>query len=119
MQLSQWLKRPEVSFRNLPTEWVSKYPAEIWENLEIDLKYEGYIRRQEEMIIRARRAEEKKLPDSMNYGEIDGLRAEAVQKLTKIQPLTLGQAGRISGITPADLTLITIWLQRFDTKTTV
>lgn len=85
---------------------------EVWENLEIDLKYEGYIRRQEEMIVRARAAEKKKLPESIDYSKIGGLGAEAVQKLTKIRPVTLGQMGRISGITPADLAIITVWLQK-------
>lgn len=112
VQLSQWLKRPEESFRHLPQELLSRFPENVWENFEIDLKYEGYIRRQEEMIVKARAADEKRLPDSIDYSGINGLRAEAVQKLTKIQPLTLGQAGRISGITPADLALITVWLQK-------
>ncbi|MEI8340270.1 MAG: tRNA uridine-5-carboxymethylaminomethyl(34) synthesis enzyme MnmG [Verrucomicrobiota bacterium] len=112
VRLSQWLKRPEESYQNLPQEWISKYPNSVWENFEIDLKYEGYIRRQEEMIVRARVTDEKMLPGSIDYTVINGLRAEAVQKLTKIRPVTLGQAGRISGITPADLALITIWLQK-------
>jgi tRNA uridine 5-carboxymethylaminomethyl modification enzyme len=110
--LVQWLKRPDESYRKLPEEWRSQYLDEVWDNFEIDLKYEGYIRRQEEMIVRSRAADEKPLPDSIQYSEINGLRAEAVQKLTKIRPMTLGQAGRISGITPSDLALITVWLQK-------
>jgi len=112
VRLSQWLKRPEESYKNLPQEWISEYSEEVWSNLEIDLKYEGYIRRQEELIVRANAADGKRLPVSIDYSVINGLRAEAVQKLTKIRPVTLGQAGRISGITPADLALITIWLQK-------
>jgi tRNA uridine 5-carboxymethylaminomethyl modification enzyme len=110
--LSQWLKRPEVSFRDLPIEWLVRFPEPVWENVEIDLKFEGYIRRQEEMIVRAQAADGKLLPVAIDYSKIGGLRSEAVQKLSKIRPLTLGQAGRISGITPADLALITVWLKK-------
>jgi len=112
VRLEQWLKRPEESYRNLPRELTSNYPDEVWENLEIDLKYAGYIRRQEDMILRSKASNEKKLPATIDYTAINGLRTEAIQKLTKIRPTTLGQAGRISGITPADLALITIWLRK-------
>ena len=112
VRLAQWLKRPEGRYQQLPPEWLDQYPAEVWENFEIDLKYEGYIRRQEETLTRSRSAEEKKLPASIDYSQINGLCAEAIQKLTKIRPLTLGQAGRISGITPADLALLSIWLKK-------
>jgi len=112
VRLVQWLKRPEATYRELPAEWIAQYSSEVWENFETDLKYEGYIRRQEETIVRARNADDKKLPDSIVYAEINGLRTEAVQKLTQIRPLTLGQAGRISGITPADLALLSIWMKK-------
>ena len=112
VRLDQWLKRPEATHRELPDELRTQFSSEVWENFETDLKYEGYIRHQEETIVRARNADDKKLPDSIVYAEINGLRTEAVQKLTKIRPLTLGQAGRISGITPADLALLSIWMRK-------
>jgi len=112
VRLAQWLKRPEASYLALPTEWIGQYSSEVWENFETDLKYEGYIRRQEETLTRTRAAEEKKLPETIDYTQINGLCTEAIQKLTKIRPLTLGQAGRISGITPADLALLSIWLKK-------
>lgn len=113
--LSQWLKRPDQSFENLPADLRSRFSNEIWENLETDLKYEGYIRRQEEAIAKSQQSEARELPSNMDYSAIRGLRAEAKQKLTKVRPLTFGQAGRISGITPADMALISIWLQKSKT----
>jgi tRNA uridine 5-carboxymethylaminomethyl modification enzyme len=76
------------------------------------LKYEGYVKRQENSIARAERAESKVIPDRLDYELIRGLRVEARQKFTKIQPATLGQASRISGITPADIALLTIYLEK-------
>ena len=112
IRLLQWLKRPEATYRELPSEWIGQFSIEVWENFETDLKYAGYIRRQENTLVRTRASEEKKLPEMIDYTQINGLCAEAIQKLTKIRPLTLGQAGRISGITPADLALLSIWLKK-------
>jgi tRNA uridine 5-carboxymethylaminomethyl modification enzyme len=107
--VSQWLKRPEESCKTLPAELREKFPQEIWETLETDLKYEGYIRRQQEEITKFRQSESKELPPNVDYTAIFGLREEAKQKLSKIRPATFGQAARISGITPADIALISIW----------
>lgn len=115
-KLSQWLKRPEVTLESLPPELVGKYPVEIWRALENELKYDGYIRRQELAIEKAKVAETKLLPASLDYNQIAGLRAEARQKLTAIRPATLGQASRISGITPADLAQITIWCKKLGSE---
>lgn len=110
--LAKWLRRPEVTWRELPAALRSAHEDEIWELVEIDVKYEGYIRRQSELVDRARRAEDKRLPDSVDYLSISGLKREAQMKLQSVQPRTLGQAGRISGITPADISLLTIWLEK-------
>ncbi len=112
IRLAQWLKRPEESIANLPAEMLKNFPLEIWESLETDLKYEGYIRRQQEAVDKAKANEEKQLPDAIDYAAIAGLRLEARQKFSAIRPKTLGQASRISGITPADLALVTIWLRK-------
>ena len=80
--------------------------------MEIDVKYEGYIRRQSDLIEKTKRSDEKKFPAVVDYLAISGLKKEAQMKLQKIQPLTLGQAGRISGITPADISLLAVWLEK-------
>jgi tRNA uridine 5-carboxymethylaminomethyl modification enzyme len=112
VRLDQLLKRPEFTVDRLPNDLVRQFPRSVWEQVETDSKYEGYIRRQEDAIIRAARAESKAIPLSINYANILGLRAEALQKFNKIRPGTLGQAGRISGITPADIALLSIYLEK-------
>ena len=77
---------------------------------ECDIKYEGYLNKSRAQIERAKKLEEKKLPKDMNYGEISGLRLEAREKLQRVQPATLGQAARISGVNPADITVLMVWL---------
>jgi tRNA uridine 5-carboxymethylaminomethyl modification enzyme len=111
-RLDQLLRRPEYSVRNLPDDLLRDFSPEVWEQVETDLKYEGYIKRQEDSIARAERAESKFIPDQLDYESVRGLRVEARQKFTRVRPATLGQAGRISGITPADIALLTIYLQK-------
>jgi tRNA uridine 5-carboxymethylaminomethyl modification enzyme len=110
--LSLWLKRPENTFESLPQDLRGEYPDALWDALETDLKYEGYIRRQEEQIERARRSESREIPAVLDYKQVVGLRREAAEKLARIRPVTLGQASRISGVTPADLSLLAVWLAR-------
>jgi tRNA uridine 5-carboxymethylaminomethyl modification enzyme len=110
--LATWLKRPENLPSHLPAELYGQYPPAIWDLVETDLKYEGYIRREEERIARTSRQENRPIPDWVDYTRITGLRAEAVQKLGKVRPETLGQAARISGVTPADVALLSIWVAR-------
>jgi tRNA uridine 5-carboxymethylaminomethyl modification enzyme len=110
--LHRWLRRPESHWATLPEEIRGSYPAEVWELVEIDLKYEGYIKRQEETVARAQTMENKSLPFDLDYQQVDGLRTEARQKLGQIRPATFAQAGRISGITPADLGLLSIWIKK-------
>lgn len=111
-RLDQLLRRPEFHCYDIPVDLIARYGRQIWEQVETDAKYEGYIRRQEGAIAKAHRAESRFLPTELDYGQIAGLRAEARQKLLKIRPATLGQAGRISGITPADIALVTIFLEK-------
>ncbi|MDD5198305.1 MAG: tRNA uridine-5-carboxymethylaminomethyl(34) synthesis enzyme MnmG [Terrimicrobiaceae bacterium] len=110
--LSLWFKRPENRRQNLPSAIRSEFPDPIWDLVETDLKYEGYIHRQEEQLARAVRHERRPIPTGLDYCQIRGLRREAVEKLAAIQPATLGQASRISGVTPADLSLLAVWLGR-------
>jgi tRNA uridine 5-carboxymethylaminomethyl modification enzyme len=111
-RVDQLLRRPDYDFHQLPKELIDEFGPEVWEQVETDLKYEGYIKRQEETIHRAERAECKNIPDLLDYGSVHGLRAEARQKFSKVRPVTLGQAGRISGITPADIALLSIHLEK-------
>jgi len=112
IQLTQWLKRPDESLESLPADVRGQFSPEIWDLFVTDLRYEGYIKRQEDSIEKARLSEGKELPVQIDYTTIPGLRIEAKQKLTKVRPVTFGQAGRISGITPADLALISVWLKK-------
>ena len=110
--LETWLKRPENVPRNLPSDLSGKFPATLWDVAETDLKYEGYIRREEDRIAKTVRQENQPIPDWVDYTTINGLRTEASQKLSKIRPETLGQAARISGVTPADMALVSVWVAR-------
>jgi tRNA uridine 5-carboxymethylaminomethyl modification enzyme len=116
--LSNWLRRPENSAAQLPAEILGDLPLAWWESLETDLKYAGYIQRQEDQIARTRKLEDRPLPPNLDYNSIRGLRAEARQKLAQLRPDTLGQAGRISGVTPADLSLLTLWLTKLHREAT-
>jgi tRNA uridine 5-carboxymethylaminomethyl modification enzyme len=111
-RLDQLLKRPEFTVEQLPHDLASRFRRSVWDQVETDFKYEGYIRRQEDAITKAARAESKVIPSSIDYASVLGLRAEALQKFNKIRPGTLGQAGRISGITPADIALLSIYLEK-------
>jgi tRNA uridine 5-carboxymethylaminomethyl modification enzyme len=121
VMVSHWLKRPENSYTRLPTEILAGVTPEIWQILENDLRYDGYVRRQESAIARARSQESELLPDGFDFTAANGFRAEARQKFLATQPRTLGQAGRISGITPADLAQLTVLIRkhRAQTKNTV
>ena len=112
LKLAQWMRRPENSVDQLPLSMRSGFPDELWEAMEVELKYEGYITRQNAAIERMRGNEEKRIPARLDYDAINGLRAETRQKLAKVRPETLGQAARISGITPADIALLSIVIER-------
>ena len=80
--------------------------------MEIEIKYEGYIKKELLQVEQMRRLEERKLPDGIDYKKIKGLRLEAQEKLGRVRPLNIGQASRISGVNPADISVLLIWLQR-------
>lgn len=111
-KLADLLKRPQITYKDL--EPVDKdrpqYSTAIFEAVEIELKYEGYIKRQRADIEEARRLERKRLPQDVDYSVIQGLRLEAGEKLNKVKPENIGQAGRISGVSPADISVLLIWL---------
>ena len=111
-KLADLLKRPQITYEDL--EPVDKdrppYSTAVFEAVEIELKYEGYIKRQRADIEEARRLERKRLPQDVDYSDIQGLRLEAGEKLNKVKPENIGQAGRISGVSPADISVLLIWL---------
>ena len=110
--LCQLLKRADFRVQHLPEEIRSLAPAEIWELVETDLKYQGYTMRQMGQNREIARRTSQRIPDGLDYGRIAGLRRETRQKLTAVRPSSLGQAARISGITPADIAIISIWLNK-------
>ncbi|MEN8254993.1 MAG: FAD-dependent oxidoreductase [Verrucomicrobiota bacterium] len=109
--MAQLLRRPENNYHNLPG-FDSTLDKEVVRQVEIEVKYAGYIKREEERIVAARKHECQLIPKSFNYRDIKGLRYEACEKLTKIQPENLGQASRISGVNPSDISILGMWLKR-------
>jgi len=109
--LAKVLRRPEVSYSDLPTRDES-LPTEVIQQIEIELKYAGYIERQEAEVQKLKGIEDKKIPSWMDYDQVPSLRTEARMKLAKVQPATLGQASRISGVSPADISILSVWLKR-------
>jgi tRNA uridine 5-carboxymethylaminomethyl modification enzyme len=112
------LRRPEVSYKDLPSRDDS-LPAEVIQQVEIEIKYAGYIDRQEVEVEKFKGLESKQIPDSFDYATVPSLRTEARVKLQKIRPQTLGQASRISGVSPADIAILTVWLKRGSASATV
>jgi tRNA uridine 5-carboxymethylaminomethyl modification enzyme len=103
------LRRPEVSYANLVD--TPALPDEVTEQVEIQIKYEGYLRRQQALMDEMAHMERRDLPEGLDYASIQGLRLEAREKLSRVRPKNLGQASRVSGVNPADLTALMIWLR--------
>ena len=112
-KMLELLKRPQVTYKSLEEidDDRPDLPKEVFEQVEIAVKYQGYIARQEQQIKEMRRIECKKIPKDIDYSSLKGLRLEAVEKLSKIRPENLGQAGRISGVNPADVAALNIILE--------
>lgn len=118
VRLSELIKRPQLGYELL-TEFDKDrpdLPYEIFEQVEIDIKYEGYIKRQQAQVDEMHRLEVRALPQNIDYNAITGLRLEAREKLTKIRPKSVGQASRISGVSPADISVLLIYLEKEDLK---
>lgn len=111
-ELSSLLKMPEFKLEVLPIEIQQLAPADLWELVETDLKYEGYIQRQAQQNARLYRDRARAIPDDLDYEKISGLRRETRQKLAAIRPPSIGHAAQVSGITPADVSIISVWLQK-------
>jgi len=108
--VSQLFKRPNFNATNLPLDLLSLVPITIWQLVETDFKYQGYAARQSDQNRQLERRQQQVIPNGLDYDEIPGLRSETRQKLARARPRSLGQAARVSGITPADIAIISIWL---------
>ena len=114
VRFAELLKRPQLNYKLLTPFDTERppLPYEIFEQVEIDIKYEGYIRRQQAQVNEMHRLEVKILPEDTDYNTIHGLRLEAREKLSKIRPHNIGQASRISGVSPSDISVLLIYLEK-------
>ncbi len=114
VKVAELLRRPQVNYEMLTPVDTTRpdLPLEILEGAEVELKYAGYIKRQQSAIDEQKRLERRKLPEEVDYKTITGLRLEAVEKLNKVRPASIGQAARISGVSPADISVLLIWLEK-------
>ena len=112
--LAELVKRPELDYVKLAKldEGRPELPDDVTEQVNIEIKYEGYIKRQMQQVAQFKKLEDKKLPEDFDYSEVNSLRREAVQKLNKVQPATIGQASRISGVSPADISVLLVHFAR-------
>ena len=117
VRMIELLRRPQVDYNCLTPFDPDRpdLPATIFENVEIEVKYEGYIKRQKSDIAEMRRLEQRLLPKDTDYHTVVGLRTEAQEKLQKVRPASIGQASRISGVSPADISVLLIWLSKGQT----
>jgi tRNA uridine 5-carboxymethylaminomethyl modification enzyme len=107
------MKRTEFRLQQIPQHLRERIDAEVWELLETEIKYEGYIRRDYQHLASMEAAESVTIPADIDYAAVPGLRNEARQKLAGLRPNNIGQARRISGVTPSDLGILTIWLKKY------
>lgn len=112
--LAELVKRPEMDYEKLGEldENRPELPDDVKEQVNIEIKYEGYIKRQTQQVTQFKKLEDKKLPEDYDYVQVKSLRREAVQKLNKVQPATIGQASRISGVSPADISVLLVHFTR-------
>lgn len=117
--LAEVLKRPEMDyddFAEVDTER-PELPRDVVEQVMIELRYEGYIKRQQQQVDQFKRLERRLIPEDINYDEVGSLRIEAVQKLKEVKPISIGQASRISGVSPADVSMLVVYLEQRNRST--
>ena len=114
IKLAELIRRPEISYSALAPIDTERpaLPRSVRESAEILIKYEGYIKREMAEVERKRKLEDKKIPENISYKDIYGLRLEAAEKLEKIKPQSIGQASRISGVNPADINVLIIYMSQ-------
>jgi len=112
--MASLVRRPEISLADLlATSSIKRIKTEVVQEVEFGIKYEGYIKRNQDLMNRFHQYEEKLIPKSFDYTQIEALSSEAIEKLDKIKPDSFGQASRISGVSPADLSVLLIHLERY------
>ncbi len=113
--LAELIRRPELDYESIAPLDEERMPLDerIIEQVTINLKYEGYIERQNRQVEQFKKMEGKRIPEQIDYQEIESLRLEAKQKLTKIRPISIGQASRISGVSPADISVLLVYLEQW------
>lgn len=113
-KIADLIRRPQLNYNDIAPYDKGRpdLPADVCEQVELQIKYKGYIEKQLAQIEQMQKLEEKKLPQNTDYSQVYGLRLEAAEKLNKIQPLSIGQASRISGVSPADISMLAVWLQK-------
>ncbi len=109
------LRRPQITYAHIEQICPSPYELtdEMKEQVEIQVKYSGYIEKQLQQVERMQKMENKKIPEDIDYDEIHGLSTEGRQKLTKIRPISIGQASRISGVSPADISILLVYIEQY------
>jgi tRNA uridine 5-carboxymethylaminomethyl modification enzyme len=112
--LTQILRRPELTIKDLIpfASGIGDYPPHVTTQVEVEVKYAGYLNRQSEMIDRSKNMEATRMPKDIDYGIIPGLSREVREKLARIRPISMGQAARISGVTPAAISVLSVYLRK-------
>ena len=114
LKLDHWFRRNENTWEQLPENLRREFHVELWPLIETQFKYEGHLGRQRQQIDRMARQENRRIPENLDFTGIRGLKKEAQIRFTEIRPTTLGQAARIPGITPADVAMLAVWLEKLD-----
>ncbi len=112
VSLAQRLRRQDITYQDLPNPPPNPLSVDAVRQVEIWLKYEGYIDRENVKIQQASRLEKTRIPSDFDYQAISALRKESMEKLDRVRPATLGQASRISGVNPADIAILSVWIKR-------
>ena len=112
--MEELIRRPELDYEKLQPVDPERpeLPADVREQVNIEIKYEGYIRRQRQQVEHFKKLESRLIPDDIDYSDVGSLRIEAAQKLERFRPHSLGQASRIAGVSPADVAMLNVWLEQ-------
>ena len=112
IKLINLIKRPEINLKSILEHLKLDYEDDLINILEVKIKFEGYIKKTEAEVEKMLKLESKQIPNDIDYNKVSNIATEAKQKLSKIRPLTIGQASRISGVNPADITMLLVYLKK-------
>ncbi len=111
ISVEKLLKRPGVSINDINAECMTGYSDEVLAVAELEIKYEGYIKKENERVIKFSNKENRKIPENIDYTSVKGIKKEAIDKLIKYKPETIGQASRIAGVDPADVSVLLVYIE--------